>query len=180
MAPHVESIATFKARIVEMQLSDLWPRLEEMRLTSYAQLASGTSYQPGQVDEKPLIDDIIKALVGADTTKYSSLRRLFLESWTLVSADLKRMLEPVDEQAPKKMSRAERKSRRDRVVPAVFGLDPHGRLDVADSTVDFVAAKVDNDAIVYLPWQKFPTRAQERRGTKIDKRWLVDHDSTVK
>ena len=121
MAPRVESVATFQARINEMELSDLWPRLVELRLTSYAQFAFGTSYPPGQVDEKPLVDDIIKPLVGADTTKYSSLRRLFLDSWTLVSANMQRVLEPVDEQAPKKMSRAERQSRRDRVVPTVFG-----------------------------------------------------------
>ena len=59
-----------------------------------------------------------------------------------------------------------------------MGLD--ARRDVADSTVDIVAAMVDNDAIVYLPWEKCPTRSQERRGAKVDERWLVDHDIAVK
>ena len=54
-----------------------------------------------------------------------------------------------------------------------------GRHDVADRTVDFVAAMVESDAIIYLPWEKCPTRSQERRGTKVDKRWLVDHDRSI-
>ena len=48
------------------------------------------------------------------------------------------------------------------------------------TALEFVAATLESDAITYLPWEKCPTRAQERRGTKVDKRWLVDHDSTVK
>ena len=64
MAAHIESGATFEARVREMGLGDAWDKLKEERLNTYAQFAFGANFTPGQADETHLLDNMIIPLVG--------------------------------------------------------------------------------------------------------------------
>ena len=89
----VDSVATFKARVVDLGLGEFWHKFEEKRFTSYAAFAFSSNFQPGNPDEKASIEDTLKPILGEDPALRHVMRRLFYESFALVSADMKNTVE---------------------------------------------------------------------------------------
>ena len=116
MAAHIESEATFEARVRELGLGDVWEAMKAKGLNTYAQFAFGANFTPGQADESQLLSKIIVPLVGTNESRYASVVRLFFEAFTLMSANMKQMIERADDSAPKKLSIAEHEARRERVL----------------------------------------------------------------
>ena len=69
MAAHIESEATFEARVREMGLGDVWDKMKDKRLNTYAQFAFGANFTPGHPDETQLLQKIIIPLVGEDESR---------------------------------------------------------------------------------------------------------------
>ena len=92
MASHVDSVATFRARVEDIGLGELWDKMAAMKINTYAAYAFGANFTPGSPDETPFIEGIVKPSAGEDKSLYSGLRRLFFESYTLMAAETKRRL----------------------------------------------------------------------------------------
>ena len=140
MAATVDSKATFKARVVEFGLGDLYEKMVDRGLVTYAAMAFSCACTPGSGDEKPFIDQVVTPLVGENVARRPALRRLFFESFTLVTAELKNKVERTDDNKPHKMTLAERNARRDNISPKLSGLDLDGVHDPARFTIDLAFA----------------------------------------
>ena len=93
MAGLVDSVAPFEQRVREVGLGDILPKFRELGFTTYANFAFGTSATPNAADEGPFIKDIMTPLAG-EVAKYKpAIRRLYFESYTHVTMDLKNKTE---------------------------------------------------------------------------------------
>ena len=165
----IDSKASFAARAVELGLEALLPKMQELGFTTYASFAFAANYTPGQVGDSAFKAGVIVPLLGtAHVELQPVLRRLFFESFTLMSADLKAKLEATDADKPTTMTVAEREARRDATIPKTSGLMTDGVHDPAHATIDLAAAMMKNDIVTYLPLERCPSREDERKGMKID------------
>ena len=167
----IDSKASFAARVKELGLGDFLGKLVDLGADTYAGFAFMANCTPGQSDDKPFQEGIIKPILGeGHVAKRTQLRRLFFESFTLVSADLKNKLEATDDDKPKKMTVAERNARREATIPKTSGLDTQGVHNPAHSTIDLASQILQNDIVTHLPFEKCPSREMERKGDKSHER----------
>ena len=132
----VDSVATFKARVLDLGLGDYWPKFEEKRFTTYAAYAFSSNFQPGNPDEAPFIRDTITPILGEDPSMRHVTRRLFYEAFALVTADMNATCEGPDEDRPNKMNHAEGEGRRKQVIAPLGGLDTDGAHGPAHITIN--------------------------------------------
>ena len=126
MAGLVDSVASFKAHVEKLGLGELWYKFEAMKLTSFWAFAFSCNYIPGAVDDSPLMKDVVTPLLGESMFLKHLFRRLFFESYRLMTSELKQKLEATSDDRPKHMTNAEREARRDSLLPLVEGLDMEG------------------------------------------------------
>ena len=136
MASMVDSVATFKARVADLGLIELWPKLEEYGYTTYAGFAFSSSYAPGNPDETLFITEVVEPLAGDNKAMRPKLRRLLFESHTFLTAELQAAVERKDGDKPTKMTRAEREARKDGIKPHMIGLNTDHEHDAAHCLVD--------------------------------------------
>ena len=123
----VDSKAVFSARVVELGLVEHVDRFSAAGWTTHASMAFSTGYAPGNTDEDMFAKEILIPGLGdsahADRAK---LRRLFIESYTLAAADLRRRVDTGSDDGPRRVPAIEREERRSRVAARLVGLDLKG------------------------------------------------------
>ena len=111
-----DSEAYFKGRVETLGLGDVWDEFESRGWTTAGAFAFASAYCPpqGMVDEAPFLTGVVQPLLGdPNSDRKLNVRRLYFESYTVYSADLKRRIDagPEDD-APRRMLKEERELRR--------------------------------------------------------------------
>ncbi len=125
---YVESQAVFESRVTAVGLKD---EIKEAFLKggvkNLATLAFISDYNPGSPSEKPLID-VFDKLIGRESSvaERAGLRRLFHESYALVTAELKMSVEKSEETVARKLSQPERNDRYETQVKKLSGMRLRG------------------------------------------------------
>ena len=151
----LDSKAVFKARALNIGLRE--SELEVMKAKnwdSYGSLAFASSFQPGQVDETPLLKAAatICGVGAADPPddRLPIIRRLFFEAFTFASADLRSRVESREDDAPRKLARPERTQRdleqKERLAP----IQLVGEREVSNALVDMLVQMVEEDQLRYV------------------------------
>ena len=131
---YVESQAVFESRVTAVGLKD---EIKEAFLRggvkNLATLAF-IDYNPGSPSEKPLID-VFDKLIGRESSvaERAGLRRLFHESYALVTAELKMSVEKSEETVARKLSQPERNDRYETQVKKLSGMKLRGPHEPADA-----------------------------------------------
>ena len=107
----VDSIAGFAVRVVQLKLTEHQGRMTAAGVTTFAELAFFSGFLPGGTEDVFNTSLALPLLGAADHVQRPALRRLFIEAYTLSSADLQRRVEPRNELAAAPMPPAEREAR---------------------------------------------------------------------
>lgn len=164
----------FFARVVELSLEDLIPALKTRGLTSYAKFAFGCDYNPQMADASLLATQLLKPICGDDEHHIPSLRRLWWEAWGVATADMRRQVESVDTDAPRKLTLVELNARRVSATQSLGGLRFEGELDVSDQLITECVGMADRDRLRYIAWEQCTKRELEVLGVKKDDTWQKD------
>ena len=137
-----------------------------------ATFAFGTSYSPGQADDRLFISQILEPLFGnpPNSIEIPKVRRLFYECHTVSVADLRNKIERSgDDSKVASMAQEERKVRLDRLRLRLQGLDIAGPLEPSHKLCDKYYGMLESGQLVWLPWEELTSREQEVLGvTKAD------------
>ena len=176
----VDSIATFKARVEEIGLGSIYDQFVENGFDSHAAFAFSSSYQPSQSDEKPFIDNVVVPLVGESKVLRPKIRRLFFESFALVTASMRDKVEATDDDKPKRMSNEELQERRKKVMDTMRGLDVEDEHDPSIFLINSCYSMHSEDLLKYIEWAICGTARAERLGQKKDKALVPDSRGFIK
>ncbi|CAJ1416398.1 unnamed protein product [Effrenium voratum] len=175
-----DSEAVFRNRCAAVLLaSDVVDALVAGGITTLARLAFCSSYVPGSTDEGPLVEAIKKCL-GRDPgmPEMAGVRRLFHESYALVTTEMKQSVERSEEPAVRKLSQPERAERYEKQRKRLSGLSLRGQLEPSDSLVDLACSIYEENRLRHIPWEKCISREAEiEHEQKKDSRLSFDSQS---
>ena len=144
--------------------SDVVDALVAGGITTLARLAFCSSYVPGSTDEGRLVEAIKKCL-GRDPgmPEMAGVRRLFHESYALVTTEMKQSVERSEETAVRKLSQPERAERYEKQRKRLSGLLLRGQLEPCSI--------YEENRLRHIPWEKCISREAEiEREQKKDSR----------
>ena len=158
-----DSDAVFASRAKEMGLDEkVMKPLNDAGFTSMATFAFSCAYIPGTADETPFVDMLKTALKRApELAETARLRRLFHESYAVVSADLKAQVEQSDDAGVRKLAAPERAQRHKAQQERLQGIDISGANAPGDSLVDKCVAMYEADHLSYISWPHCVSRDHE-------------------
>ena len=178
-----DSKPVFQSRAAEIGFSaDDVQKLTAAGMTSMALFAFSCNYAPGNSDDKPFMDMIVRVL-GADPSmqQTSCMRRLFAEAFSTVAAEIKNQTEASDDMPVKRLAAADRAQRLADQQARLTGLRLRGNLEPADGLVDKAVAVYESDRLQYLPWSECSSREHElTTGQKKDHSLSFDASGTIK
>ena len=96
--------------------------------------------------------ELVEPILGTELDKMSSLRRFFVEAYTVASAELKRKTEPRQEDVVDKLPPAETESRRKALAERLGGLTLEGELDPSHRWLDLAHALFEENVVRFLDW----------------------------
>ncbi len=97
-----------------------------MGIATFADLAFFTGFVPGGPEEDFVTTLVVPILVDETSPKWSALRRIFVEAYSLAVADLSRRVDAKSDGQPQRLPAAERQARRDRLAARSPGLKWEG------------------------------------------------------
>ena len=149
---------------------------------TFAGYAYSSSYQPSQPDEAPFIQALTGVLGGDPLTdpRTPALRRLLYESWTLVTADLRRRVEQAPEDRPRKLPLQERQVRMERLRTKLAGLRIQDDLEPSNALIDEACGLTEEGVLAYIRWSACTKRSQEVDGVRRSKEWKPDRDGFLR
>ena len=120
----LDSKASFVQRAIEVGLTDRQVQaLDTAGVNSFARYAYCTAYQPGQVDDTPLVQFWTRALAAdPDAGTLASARRLFFESHALALDELKTRSERTESSEARTIPLAEKMDRMRNLKARLTGL----------------------------------------------------------
>ena len=145
MASNLDSAAVFEARALEIGFSPSEiAAIKSKGWNAFGRFAFAVNYVPGHsVDEKPILG-LAAAITGTDPDSVPEdrmplVRRLFFESYSMTSADMRQRTERRDDDPPRRLANAERSTRYEaqvrRLSPA---LTLTGELEPSEALIDIV------------------------------------------
>ena len=161
MASSLDSAAVFEARALEIGVTP--QELEVMRsrnYNSFGKFSFATNFVPGQADETPLVR-LARIITG--TTEGTEVpddrmpvtRRLFYESYTIASADIRAWTERRDDDAPRRLAAPERASRYDeQAARLAAGAVIVGESESSHALVDLVQNMYEDSQLRYVRWEQ--------------------------
>ena len=150
---------------------------------SYGTFAYASSYTPGNPDDSKFLEDVVTKLLGdPDHPKKATLRRLYFESYTVATAELRRRHDRTEEDAPRKIPATEKEARRSALVRRLApGLVLAGELDPSYGLLDAVCQQHEDNSLMYLDWESCTKREAElTSATKKDKQWKPDASGIIR
>ena len=150
-----------------LQLGDFTVKLAERVIETFATLAFAINLTAGG-DDAVFVNKLGIPLLGSeDHVKEPALRRLFVEAYTLTSADLGRKVDWKDHDAPLKLPTAEWESRRKRLQDRLPGLKLVDQLDPSHRLIDAAHEMADKKLSCLLIG---PSAPRQRRNSGVQQR----------
>lgn len=178
-----DSEAVFKSRALQIGLSEaVVQKLIDAGIKTLGSFAFASSYVPGSPDDKPFTDMVRTALGrAAELGELAGLRRLFNESYSAASVEMKSMIEQSDDQPTRRLAPAERSERFQAQQKRLTGLNLSGQLEPGDSLVDTAVSIYESDRLRYISWEHCVSREHEiLTSTKKDNSLTFDSSGNLK
>ena len=171
----------FWARVAELGLEDCIPNMKAKGLNSYAKFAFGSDYTPQQADPSTLVKDLLKPLAGDKEELIPLLRLLWWESWGAATADMKKVAEGTEGDAPRRLSPPELSARRKQATDKLEGVTITQELEVSDALITECVGMVETrNKVKYVPWESCTTASMETVGVKKDSSLTADLATDLK
>jgi hypothetical protein len=177
----MESKACFTLRLAQLGIPELATPLANRRIATLSELAYCCAYVPGQADETPFLEGLVKA-VGVDVAdaRVGALRRLFYEAFALAAVELKAKGERTSEDAPRRLPNAERAARFESLQTRLVGIRLTEELEPSHQLVDTVAQIVEDGHLRYVAWDACTKRSAEVQGIRKDRIWRPDAQGVIR
>ena len=158
----LDSIASFKARLVELNLPQGYiDSFEARRVATFANFAFISPYQPNSLDEAPFVL-ALKDILGVEPGDFlPTYRRLFYESHTMAVQDPRQKLDAREGQELRKLAMPERMERLNRLKASLTGLTLDAQLEPSHSLVDRIVAMAEEQSIYYVDLSLCTSRESE-------------------
>ena len=143
-------------------------------------LAYSSSYIPGHSDDAPFQAVVTKILGENGVARAPLLRRIYYESYTLSTAEIRRKAERSDDAAPMKMPEAERANRYRAQVQKLPGLSLVGELEPSHALCDKYFNMLEDGVVRFVPWSEYTKREQEIEGIKVVRDLVTVNDGVLK
>eukprot|EP00435_Cladocopium_sp_Y103_P012604 s5263_g3.t1 len=158
----VDSTAVFEGRAKAIGLTEAVVHSMGLRgWTTHATFAFSVATQPG-VDEQAFLDGVVIPVLGsAEHTDAPKLRRLFFESHTLTSADLRRKVDATETEAPRKLPAPEIAQRLELLQKRISPLVIANVLEPSHQLINAMVQCVEDGRVRYIEWSKCTSRTQE-------------------
>ena len=158
----LDSVASFKARLVELNLPQGHiDAFEARRVSTFANFAFIAPYQPSSSDEAPFVQ-ALKDVLGVEPGDFlPTYRRLFYESHAMAVQELRQKLDVRDGQEPRKLAMPERMERLNRLKASLTGLTLDAQLEPSHALVDRIVAMAEEQSIYYVDLSLCTSRESE-------------------
>ena len=167
----LDSVAVFEALSKEMGVLDEEAnRVKAKGWNTFALLAFACSYTPGQAD----------GASDPPEDRMPVVRRLFLEAYTLATADLRSRVDRCEDDAPRKLALPERSQRNRDQALRLSGVSLDGEREVSHALVDAVVQLCEDNQVRYIRWEQCAKRDAELMGVKTDPVWKPDAGGLVR
>jgi hypothetical protein len=177
----LDSEASFASRLRDLRLEPFAELITAAGWGTAGSFAFSCNYSPGMTDETSFVNTVVIPILGAaDHPLKASLKRLHFESYTLMVSEMKRKVERVEDDAPRRLPMPERDARRDRQARELVGLSLTGEFECAHGLIDKAVQMMEDDIIRYLPVDECSKREQEMNGEKKDKELKTDSRGFVR
>ena len=168
----VDSKAVFSARVNALGLGDHADNFAALNWGTYAELAFATHAKPGQ-NEEAFVEQILVPGLGRDNhPDQNRLRRLFYEAFAIASAEMRRLQEPSNPEAPRTVPQPEKEARRLALAERLVGLAVGGRFrgeyDVSDRLLERCMDIWERNSLAYVGLELCTKRDFEVLGHKKD------------
>lgn len=175
MASYTDSQAVFESRINAVGLDEnVKKALIDGGVKNHSTLAFISEYNPASASEKPLLDAFEELLQRVATVpEKASFRRLFHESYALVTKEMSLTVEKNEESVARKLSQPERHDRYQRQVKRLPGISIKGPTEPSDALVDFCCTLFKKNRLKWVDWAKCTSKDQELVGDKKDTTFTV-------
>ena len=182
----VDTKAVFTKRVEELELNGLAARFDAAGWTTMGKFAFApgiTNGAPADEKFKEMVLDVLLAdpAVPEETQAIPAIRRLWFEAYTITVAAMRRDVERTDDDAPRKVPKAEKEERK-RMLKARLGtaFKMEGETEPADILIDRFTSLADDGNLEWVPWTECPKRDQELTANKGKKRWLADNTGVIR
>ncbi|CAL1158015.1 unnamed protein product, partial [Cladocopium goreaui] len=180
----VDSTAVFEARAASIGVpDDVVAAMALKGWVSHGTYAFAVATQPG-ADEQAFLDGVIIPLLGgADHIAAPKLRRLFFESHTLTSAELRRQVDATEQEAPRKLPAPEISQRMELLQARIRPLIVANFMEPSHHLINSLVQCVEDGRVRYIEWSRCTSRTQEVNNIKEDgdlKIWKTDSTGTIK
>ena len=169
MASGLESAAVLKARCVQLGITTAEVDLiVTAGFGTMGAFAFGSSFQPGQPDEGPLLDFFRSIFANPNPALIGKLRRVYYESHTMALSDMRSRIDRTEDDKPRKLQVPERAQRTLNQRARLTGLTLTGELEPSFALIDKVADQYESSELRYIAVEDLTSREQEIRGDKKD------------
>lgn len=170
MATGLESQAVFRARGLQLGMTAAQvTQIDDAGFGTMGAFAFGSSFQPGQNDEAPLLAFFAVMFPGPpDLALIGRLRRLYYESHTVALSDMKSRIERTDEDKPRRLQLPERAQRTLEQRARLTALRLDGEYEPSFALIDKVVDQGDSGELRYIMIEDLTSRDQELAGNKKD------------
>ena len=181
----IDSGAVFESRALAIGIPQaIIDALALRGWTTHGTFAFSVATNPSASDDQSFIDGVLIPVLGReDHVDSPKLRRLFYESHTLTSADLRRKVEANEQEAPRKLPPPEIAQRMDALQTRVSPLVIQNVLEPSHQLINALVQCVEDGRIRYIEWAKCTSRSQEVNNVKEDgdlKVWKADASGNVR
>ena len=155
--------------------------LELAGVDTFAKYAFCSPYQPGQGDEKPLVDflqETLGQLPGGESL--AKFRRLFFESHALCFQDLKQKVERTETSETRVLPLAEKVERVNLVKAKLPGLLITQQLEPSHQLIDKAVQQWEENSLKYIDLTSCTSREQEILAEKSTQSLTFDSSGNIK
>ena len=147
----LDSVAEFAIRIKYLGLSEYMDEFHAMDATTLGMFAFAANYSPNSADDSAFIKEIMVPILGSGThPKKLALRRLFIEAYSMATAEMQRTADPRPSEVPRQLPTSERDLHRTRLKEQMPGFDFPGDHDPSNRVVDLAYAAIESKTLQYL------------------------------
>ena len=150
---------------------------------THATFAFAVATNPAAGDDQAFVNGVLIPILGQeDHVESPKLRRLFYESHTLTSADLRRKVEANEQEAPRKLPPPEIAQRLEALQTRAHPLIIQNVLEPSHQLINAIVQCVEDGRIRYVEWAKCTSRSQEVNNIKEDsdlKVWKTDASGMI-
>ena len=174
----IDSVATFKARVVQIELGKYWDKFVDNGWETFGNFAFATIATPGSMDmaAADIFDtEVVLPLLGAKVHRdKAKLRRLHFEAYTYCAAETQMQLTRTEDDAPRKMPLSERNERWSMLVSRLQGMRLEGHLEPSFALIDKCSDLFELNVVRYVEWSDCTMRSQELGGQKTVPEFKLD------